>query len=341
MHIRSLNRASDTTLLALRLCDLPISTQHRSLKPQLTRLLDELDEAGFRFRPHFWLSDEWFVPADVPGIAVPFYLAHPRLRKLEKKMMYEVEGGSTAQCMKILRHEAGHAIQIAYKLNRKRDWQALFGKSSTRYPEAYVPKPYSRSYVLHIDRHYAQAHPDEDFAETFAVWLAPNSNWKTRYKGWPALRKLQFVDDLMRQIAPTPPIVRSKRRVDALPSLRKTLKEHYDQRQDFYGIAQPDLYTRDLQRLFAPQPESTRGSRSAARFLGSCRNDVLKTVARWTGHYRYTLNDIYQEMIDRCEANNLRYHADADPVALQTNVSVLLAVLAMNTIREGGHAIKL
>ena len=137
----------------------------------------------------------------MPGIAIPFYLAHPRLRRLELTQVLEIEGGTREWCMMILRHEAGHAIENAYRLRQRPKRQALFGKSSEPYPDSYAPKPYSRSFVVHLDSWYAQSHPDEDFAETFAVWLTPGSNWRERYAGWPALRKLEYVDELMRGIA--------------------------------------------------------------------------------------------------------------------------------------------
>ncbi len=129
---------------------------------------------------------------------MPFYLAHPRLARLERKMFKEVEGGTQRQCMQILRHEAGHIVQHAYALHRRRKWQEMFGRSSSPYPESYRPNPNSRDYVQHLPRWYAQSHPDEDFAETFAVWLTPRSNWRQRYAEWPgALEKLEFVDELM------------------------------------------------------------------------------------------------------------------------------------------------
>src|ERR1043165_7262414 len=157
----------------------------------------ERDVRQLMFRPHFWLSNEWFTPDGVPGIAVPFYLAHPRLEKLEMDQMLEVEGGTPEWCMKILRHEAGHAIDNAYRLRMRLGRQRVFGPSYMQYPDYYTPKPYSKSYVLHLDSWYAQSHPDEDFAETFAVWLTPDSDWKSRYAGWPALRKLEDMDGLM------------------------------------------------------------------------------------------------------------------------------------------------
>src|SRR5882757_3369448 len=194
-------KLSDEQLLKQRLSSLRVTVEDTWLEDCLGALYEELQARGIRLRPHTWISREWFSPADVPGIAIPFYLAHPRLMKLEKKMMLEVEGGTWSECMAILRHETGHAVQHAYQLQRRRRWQQLFGPSSKHYPLYYRPNPASRNYVQHLRRWYAQSHPDEDFAETFAVWLRPRSNWRTRYAGWPALKKLEYVDELMEEIA--------------------------------------------------------------------------------------------------------------------------------------------
>ena len=158
----------------------------------LNDLQEELEERDLRIRPHAWLSDEWFSPDTTPGIAIPFYLAHPRLMRLERKMIIDVEGGTRHECMRILRHETGHVVQNAFRLQRRRRWQELFGRSSTHYPRFYRPNPASKNYVQHLRLWYAQSHPDEDFAETFAVWLKPRSDWKKRYAGWPALRKARI-----------------------------------------------------------------------------------------------------------------------------------------------------
>ena len=194
----------------------------------------------------------------MPGIAHPFYLAHPRLMKLEKKMMFDVEGGTWRECMAILRHEAGHAMQHGYQLQRRRRWQQLFGPSSKRYPRYYRPNPASRRYVQHLRLWYAQSHPDEDFAETFAVWLRPRSNWRTRYAGWPALKKLEYVDELMGEIAGKRPLITTRERVDPLSKLSQTLGEHYKKKQAFYAFTPPKTYDRDLSRLFSADPRHHR-----------------------------------------------------------------------------------
>ena len=187
----------DEKLLDLRISQLGVAIEGSVLETRIAELQRELDARGLTFHPHFWLSAEWFSPDGVPGVAIPFYLAHPRLERLERAQMLEVEGGNEAWCMKILRHEAGHAIDNAYKLRQRRRRQQLFGPSYMQYPEYYTPKPYSKSFVLHLDSWYAQSHPDEDFAETFAAWLTPDSDWRARYAGWPALKKLEYMDGLM------------------------------------------------------------------------------------------------------------------------------------------------
>ena len=172
-------------------------------------------------------------------------------------MMLDVEGGTWSECMAILRHEAGHTIQHAYQLQRRRRWQQLFGPSSKRYPRYYRPNPASRRYVQHLRLWYAQSHPDEDFAETFAVWLRPRSNWRTRYAGWPALKKLEYVDELMDEIAGKRPLFIERERVDPLHELSQTLADHYKKKREFYDFKPPKTYDRDLRRLFSDDPRAS------------------------------------------------------------------------------------
>ncbi len=206
---------SDEKLLDLRLCDLDLRIEGTSLEARIEQLYRELEYRRIQFRPHFWLSDDWFTPDGVPGIAIPFYLAHPRLARLERRQMLEVEGGTAEWCMRILRHETGHAIDNAYGLRRRRRRQQLFGRSTQPYPEYYTPRPYSKSFVVYLEPWYAQSHPDEDFAETFAVWLHPRLPWRRRYADWPALKKLEYMNELIGEIRGRKPPVTAHRRVDS------------------------------------------------------------------------------------------------------------------------------
>lgn len=328
----------DDKLLNLKLCDLRLGLGGGFLSEQIARLYAELESRRLVFRPHFWLSDEWFTPDGVPGIAIPFYLAHPRLARLELSQMLEVEGGTAEWCMRILRHETGHAIENAHLLRRRRRRQQLFGKSSQPYPDYYTPKPYSRSFVLHLDIWYAQSHPDEDFAETFAVWLDPDSMWRERYRGWPALKKLEYMDQLMRELADVPPKVSSTQEIDPLSSLSKTLREHYEQKRERYGVERPNFYDADLRRLFSDAP-AFAGNKTAAAFLSRIRKEVRRKVAGWTGEYQYTIDQVLESMIVRCRELNLRLAVPEDQAKL--DFTVLLTVQTMNYLHSGRHRVAL
>jgi hypothetical protein len=328
----------DEKLLDLRLCDLAVTIPGSSLEPRIAELYANLEERGLPFRPHFWLSDEWFTPDEVPGIAAPFYLAHPRLARLELAQMYEVEGGTPEWCMKILRHEAGHAIDNAYRLRRRRERLQLFGYSSRTYPEYYTPRPYSKSFVLHLDSWYAQSHPDEDFAETFAVWLNPASDWQARYAGWPALQKLDYMNKLMTELAGKPPLVTTRRTVDPVGRLRRTLRLHYERKRKRHGLMHPDFYDRDLRKLFSADP-AFRTNMKASRFIARVRKEARRMVASWTGEYQYTIDRVIEAMIGRCNELNLRLSLPEDRA--RQDFLVLLTVQTMNYLHSGRHRISL
>ncbi len=329
---------SDDKLLDLPLRELGIGIAGSFLEPHIDELAAELEVRRLLFRPHYWLSDEWFTPDGVPGIAVPFYLAHPRLAKLELAQMLEVEGGTPDWCMRILRHEAGHAIENAHLIRRRRRRQQLFGKSSAPYPEFYTPRPYSRSFVRHLDIWYAQSHPDEDFAETFAVWLSPGETWAERYKGWPVLRKLQYIDELMGELAGLAPKVANQEEVDPLPTLGKTLREHYSQKRKHYGVERQQFFDADLRRLFSDS-SSYAGNKSAAGFLARIRKDLRRKVAEWTGEYQYTIDQVLEGMITRCRQLNLRLAVPEDQAKL--DCTILLTVQTMNYLHSGRHKVAL
>jgi Putative zinc-binding metallo-peptidase len=207
--------------------------------------------------------------------------------------------------MRILRHETGHVVQVAYQLQRHRRWQRLFGRSSTRYPDYYRPNPGSRRYVQHLPLWYAQSHPDEDFAETFAVWLTSRSSWRRRYAGWPALKKLEYVDELMGEIAGKRPLVTRRLNVEPLSRLTQTLAEHYEKKRAHYAVGHPATYDRDLLRLFSDDPRHRR-SPAASAFLRSHRAMIRQIVSKWTGEYQLTLDAVFDDMIGRCRELNLR-----------------------------------
>jgi hypothetical protein len=330
--------ASDKELLAMRLCDLGLAIAGSPLEPRVKELGAELKVRGLRFRPYVWLSDDWYTPDGIPGIALPFYMAHPRLIRLEESQMLEVEGGTPDWCMRILRHEAGHAIENAYRLRLRRKRIELFGRSSQKYPASYEPRPYSKSFVHHLEAWYAQSHPDEDFAETFAVWLTPGSDWEKRYAGWPALKKLQYVDALMRELDGRRPPVRTRRKVDPIEKLTKTLREHYTERRAHYGVEVPRIYDRALRRLFSAAPEF-RANPAATTFLRRVRRETRRLVTTWTGAYQYTVDQVLEDIMHRCRELELRL---AVPEAqARIDFAILLTVQTMNFLHSGRHRVAL
>lgn len=323
----------DEQLLDARMADLPLAIEG-TLADRIAQLRAELHERGLTFPLHFYLADEWFTPDKATAIAVPFYLAHPRLEKLEEAQMLEVEGGDHDACMRILRHEAGHAIDNAYRLRRRARRRAVFGSPSKPYPEFYTPKPYSKSFVLHLDAWYAQSHPDEDFAETFAVWLTPSSQWRQRYAEWKALPKLEFMDTLMGSLRNRPPALDNPEEVEPLRSLRTTLRQHYRTKRRHFGVDYPNFYDRDLRRLFSDAPE-VAGHVTAAQFISRIRRPVRRVVASWTGIYQYTIDQVLEDMIARCRELKLRLKGPEEQT--RHEFTVLLTVQAMNYLHSGGH----
>jgi Putative zinc-binding metallo-peptidase len=321
----------DEELLQLRLRDLEVTVEGTWLERCLGDLHDELDQRGIRVRPHAWISDEWFSPDSTPGIAIPFYLTHPRLVRLERKKIIDVEGGAVPECMRILRHEAGHVLQHSYQLQRRRRWQELFGRSSISYPRYYRPNPASKNYVQHLRLWYAQSHPDEDFAETFAVWLRPRSNWRSRYAGWPALKKLEYVDELMVEITTEKPVLTRRAEVDPLRRLTHTLAEHYAKKQAKYTVENGNTYDRQLLRIFSDDPRH-RHSPAASTFLRRDRARIRRTVSRWTGEYQLTLDAVLDQMIARCRVLKLR--APGPRRQLEMDFTVLLTAETVHSLHR-------
>jgi hypothetical protein len=297
-------RLSDEELLPLRLCDLRLSLERSPLKVHVRRLCTELAGRGIHFRPHVWLGEEWFSPDGVPGFAVPFYLAHPRLERLERRVMRTVEGGNARWLMRILRHEAGHALDNAYRLRRRKCWREVFGFASLPYPDRYRARPGSRRYVHHLGEWYAQAHPTEDFAETFAVWLKPNSDWRRSYADWPAFEKLQLVEELMASVRNEQARVRNRRRVDPIDVNTRTLAQHYRRKLARHRHYRRGLAEILLQRVFSAERAHVNCMR-ASTLLRTEKHVLVAAVARELATPRYSVHQMLRLLIERSEARAL------------------------------------
>jgi hypothetical protein len=304
-----LNRLSSAELLRTRFCDLPVRLAGTLVEQRAQRVFDELAERGIMARPSIWLSEEWFNPDGVNGFAIPFYLVHPRLIRLERKLMLEAEGVAENECLRILRHETGHAIDEAFQLYRTPNYRRVFGSPRQSYPTSYAVRPHSREHVLHLNAWYAQAHPVEDFAETFAVWLRPKRLWRRQYRDWPALEKLEAVDRWMADCAGRSPVVKVRRPVAELAESRRTLAEHYEEKRAFYGVGNTTRFDASLHQIFPDLSAASHHSprKSAVGVLRAIRTPLRKEVARPLGVPAYAVDQVLRQLIQRARALDLRH----------------------------------
>lgn len=314
----------------MRIRDLGLQIPDSCVEPFVETLYDELTAKGISCHPTCYLADEWLTPDKIPTIGIPFCLAHPHLKKLEEIMMYEVEGGDPVVCMKLLRHECGHALNYAYRLYRRTRWRQMFGRFSDTYSNSYSYQPYSRRFVINLEDNYAQSHPDEDFAETFAVWLTPESQWQNKYKGWPVLKKLQYVDKVMRWIADEPPAVTFKGHPPySAARMTSTLAAHYERKRRILGSEFQGYYDDSLRDLFAAG--RTRNSTlKASRFLRSHRARLVNNVTRWTGHRKFDIDQLVNRLAARCDALGLSAEGSSEEIMI--GLTAMVTAIASNTL---------
>lgn len=323
-------------LLNSRICDLGLSTDNSMVAPYVQRLYRELEVKNLNYLPKVYLTDDWGCPDQVPMIGVPFYLADARLARIEEEQTGEIE--NRQHIMMLLRHEAGHAVNYAYQLYKDPQWVEVFGPFSRPYLDDFRPNPFSRQFVRHIVHHrygktYAQKHPDEDFAETFAVWLTPASGWRRRYRNWPALKKLQFVDRLMKSLRhQEPKCTREAPLCTPVEDMEILLADHYGERIERYR-AQAQGYVDDKLREVFP---AVRGRIlfPAGKLLREHREELHRRITRWSGLEDEEVSTILAKLEDRADALGLQYrfHRVATKVM---DITALAMALAMDFAYTG------
>lgn len=319
---------ADSELLRWRISDLKTRIPGTIVEKRVEQLYAELAAAGLCFRPPCYLSTEWLTPDRIPAVGIPFYLTHPRLIKLERTMMVEAEGETEAECMKLLRHETGHAINYAYRLYRKSRWRELFGNFSLPYdPHRYVMRPYSKQYVVHLKGNYAQAHPDEDFSETFSVWLTPGLDWRKKYAGWGALKKLEYVDHVMKSIANKPPEVTKGKRLWAADKIRSTLENYYRNKRRVFGEGYLGFYDPLLLKLFTPLPPPANPER-ADRFMAQNRKQLVQEISDWSRLPKYPVQELIARLGQRAREMKLFLKSDPQKTLVSIGISITAQLLA-------------
>ncbi len=318
-------------LLSQRISQLGLKLEGSPVERYIEMLYRELERKGLEhFRPHCYLTDEWGCPSEEPIIGIPFYLADPKLAQLEKEID-DLE--DEREIRMYLRHEAGHAFNYAYRLYQTPEWRELFGPFNRPYRERYRPAPFDKSFVRHIEGWYAQKHPDEDFAETFAVWLTPGSRWRARYRGWPAMRKLRYVDRVARAVGATEPPVRLASTDITVEEMDMTVEEFFQAAHSEVTPVEVTLDT-DLPDFFLRKRGRTKGLRPAAELVRENRADLINKIEYWTGVRRYVVRALVDSIVEAAERLQLYVDTRGETRTL-VELTAYATTLSMNYLTRG------
>jgi Putative zinc-binding metallo-peptidase len=328
-------------LLNTRICDLQLQLTDTILFKCIQKLYAELTAKKLQFKPRYYFTcagDEWGCPDRIPIIGIPFHLADLRLTRIEREMGYT--NYDKRDLMFLLRHETGHAFNYAYQLYTDPEWLEIFGDFNRAYPTNFKYKfnPFSRNYVKSQGepKYYAQAHPDEDFAETFAVWLTPRSNWRNTYKRWPSFKKLEFVDKTMKQLRTKRPIILTGHLDSPYQTKTYTLIEYYGEDIDNYKDKALGIYDQDLKQIFPMTSNGTRKHILAKDFLRKNRRFLIETISAWTGAREKTVAPVILKFMTRCRELGLYFSIVEEGPAL-ASVAALGTAVVMNYLHTGRY----
>jgi hypothetical protein len=322
--------------------DLGLRIEGTPLEPILDEFTGELSRAGIRcVRPRFYLSSEWGVPFGTVAIAIPFYLARTDLTRLHADRTGHVEGLGRADILRYLRHEMGHVVNYAYRLYESEEWVERFGAMTQPYREEYRPEPFSLRYVRHLPGWYAQKHPDEDWAETFAVWMTPGMDWRAEYAAWPqALAKLEHCDRVMAALADREPLVTDSELDEDVGEIAYTLDQYYRGFEAPGGDLPPGLdgaLRAIFEDLGRPEDLSTDAPRRpAAELIQRLARILPADVYRWTGHFPERTRRLLGDLAGRAAALEQVYPADREIPAVIA-LTTLVTALAMNQVHTGSY----
>jgi hypothetical protein len=330
--------------LAAPIRDLGLTIEGTPLAPVIDEFRRELAAAGVRrLEPRFYLSSEWGVPFGTVAIAIPFYLARPDLTALHAERTGFTEGAGRAELLRYLRHEMGHAINYGYRLYDTEEWVRTFGSITQPYVEEYRPEPFSRRFVRHLPGWYAQKHPDEDWAETFAVWMTPGGAWRADYADWPlALAKLLYCDRTMAELGGREPFVGRAEDSDLdedVGEMALSLDQYYRRLELREEL--PVGLDGALRTIFADVDEAEAGAAGgrclpAADLIRGLARDLPAEVFRWTGHFPERTRALLEHLAVRAGALGQVYAVERERQAASA-VAVLVTTLAANHVRNGSY----
>jgi len=335
-------RFHESNLWSTPIRDLDLTIAGTRLEPILHEFQGELTAAALtRVRPRFYLSTEWGVPFETVAIAIPFYLARPDLTALHAERVGHVEGFDRADILRYLRHEMGHVINYAYRLYDEEEWVKQFGSITQPNGEDYRPEPFSRRYVRHLPGWYAQKHPDEDWAETFAVWMTPGLDWRTEYGGWPvAAAKLAYCERAMAAVRERDPIVTAAELDEDVGDIEYSLGQYYRDDPDSRSDMPPGLDGALLAIFEDLKPEGGMSLEEplapADRLIRRLEPELMANVFRWTGHFPERTRVLLRFLAERAGHLEQGYARTRETTAIVA-LTTLVTGLAMNYVQRGSY----
>jgi hypothetical protein len=335
-------RFHESNLWSTPIRDLGLTIEGTRLEPIIRQFEEELRQAGLtRVRPRYYLSTEWGVPFETVAIAIPFYLARPDLTALHAERVGHVEGFDRADILRYLRHEMGHVVNYAYCLYEEEEWVKQFGSITQPYNEDYRPEPFSRRYVRHLPGWYAQKHPDEDWSETFAVWMTPGFDWRAEYGGWPvAAAKLAYCERTTAALRDRDPRNTSAELDEDVADIEYSLDQYYGTVGDQLGDTPPGL-DGALRAIFDDLGGAEGMSLEeplvpADTLIRRLEPELLANVFRWTGHFPERTRVLVRFLAERAAQLKQGYAANREPAAIVA-FTTLVTGLAMNYVQRGSY----
>jgi hypothetical protein len=325
MEATTVEKPEAPSILNTRICDLGIKLEGSEVEKFVQQLHRELEQKKItKFRPACYLTDEWGCPSGEPVIGIPFYLARRDLAEIEAQHN-DLE--DSRDIMKYLRHEAGHAFNYAYRLHRTLEWKQLFGPYRRPYRENYRPVLFSKDYVRYLPGWYAQKHPDEDFAETFAVWLTPRSGWRRKYRGWGAMAKLRYMDRIARQLGSVEPLRKRGQPDITVADMESTVAEFYRHSTEQIPLLEVNLDA-DLAAMFN-SPRKKKNARPAEKFVELHRKAIVDQVAGWTAMQRPLIRRLMESIQKRSAEMGLVVDRNREAEQL-SELTVFVTTLVMS-----------
>jgi hypothetical protein len=335
-------RFHESNLWSTPIRDLGLTIEGTRLEPILAEFMEEVRQVGItRLRPRFYLSTEWGVPFETIAIAIPFYLARPDLTALHAERVGHVEGFDRADILRYLRHEMGHVVNYAYRLYEQEEWVKQFGSITQPYFEEYRPEPFSRRYVRHLPGWYAQKHPDEDWSETFAVWMTPGLDWRVEYGGWPiAYAKLSYCSRTMAALRDREPEVTNTELDEDVGEIEYSLDQYYGRASDSSGELPPGL-DGALRAIFEDLGGAEGGKRNeplrpADALIRRLEPELMANIFRWTGHFPERTRVLLRYLADRARQLDQGYPPNREDSAIMA-LTTLVTGLAMNHVQRGSY----